>query len=97
MSMVREQLVHTQRSVDASYPTHPHRHTFGPMGCAYYKSLMLKGFFGISTETIHRYLLLLSLYIQKRKQKQTAGRLVPPHLEAPLNCTTSRQRPSPER
>jgi len=60
---VPEQLAHVPTGRDANRPIHPRDGTRCAMGCTFRKPLTPKRFFRLSTETVHRYLLLLFLYI----------------------------------
>lgn len=54
--------------------SHPRNGTHCPMGCAIRKPLTQKRFLQLSTETVHRYLLLLFLYTEEIKKTAKTGR-----------------------
>lgn len=54
--------------------SHPRNGTYCPTGCAIRKPLTQKRFLQLSTETVHRYLLLLFLYTEEIKKTAKTGR-----------------------
>ena len=64
--MVWAQVMHLPAEASKKSASYPREGTHGTRGFACDKCLNTKRFFHLSTEAVHRYLLLLSVYIKKK-------------------------------